>query len=154
MHRYFPQLALGLTIALAACAHRDIAGFKETQLPRPTAQELLDANEQRLAAMTQPDLEALQSMLDDSLVFTHSNGVAQTKAELLDAFRRGTITYRKIRTEEAQARPFPGGGTITGRVRIIVGKDSPAEMVSRFTAVLLNTEGHFKLIAYESTRIQ
>jgi hypothetical protein len=42
---------------------------------------------------------------------------------------------------------------VTGTVRIVMNKNRLVETLDRYTAVLLNTEGQLKLIAYESTRV-
>jgi hypothetical protein len=129
------------------------ATLHTAQLPRPSERELLAADEQRFAAMSTPDVEQLQSLLDDGVIYTDSNALVQSKAELLDSVRSGGLAYKKIRIESAHARPFPWGGIVTGTVRIVMNNNRQVEMLDRYTAVLLNGDGHLKLIAYQSSRV-
>jgi hypothetical protein len=152
MRNTFWSLIAGTTIWFAGCSH-NIATLHTAELPRPTEQELLSANEQRFAAMSTPDVEKLQTLLDDGVIYTDSNALTQSKTELLDSVRSGNLSYRKIKIDSAHARPFPWGGIVTGTVRIVMNKNRLVETLDRYTAVLLNTEGQLKLIAYESTRV-
>ena len=152
MRKTVCSLIMVAMFSFAGCTP-NIATLRTTELPRPTEKELLAANEQRFAAMATPDVEQLQTVLDDGLIYTDSNALVQTKAQLLDSVRAGKLAYKKIRVESAHARPFPWGGIVTGAARIVMNSDRQIETLDRYTAVLLNTEGHLKLIAYQSTRV-
>lgn len=47
-------------------------------------------------ALLQQDNVVLNQMLDDKLIYGHSNGWLQTKQDVLSDFRTGKITYVKI----------------------------------------------------------
>lgn len=56
------------------------------------------AEKQRYAAMTKPDVAALEPLLSGDLVYAHSTGKLQSKNELLADLKSGAMRYRKIET--------------------------------------------------------
>ena len=56
-------------------------------------QQLEDA---RLAAMVGKDVETLDRLLDDKLIYMHSTGVADTKASYLEGLRTGVWDYQSV----------------------------------------------------------
>ena len=50
----------------------------------------------RSSAMTHRDLQALQSMLADDLIYCHANGRCENKAQLLESLQSSGIGYRAV----------------------------------------------------------
>jgi ketosteroid isomerase-like protein len=50
----------------------------------------------RFSAMMSGNLTALSELLDDDLIYVHSNGLADGKDEYLESLRQGRIAYDEI----------------------------------------------------------
>lgn len=61
-------------------------------------QQLEDA---RFAAMVGKDVETLDRLLDDKLIYMHSTGIADTRASYLEGLRTGVWDYQSVdRTDQ------------------------------------------------------
>jgi hypothetical protein len=58
--------------------------------------EIRSLERARFEAMISNDLTSLAALLDDDLIYIHSNGQADGKKEYLDSLRHGRITYEDI----------------------------------------------------------
>ena len=56
--------------------------------------EILALEDKRYAAMCGGDFAALEAMLHDELLYTHSSGLTDTKATWLAALRSGKTKYK------------------------------------------------------------
>ena len=56
--------------------------------------EILALEDKRYAAMCGGDFAALEAMLHDELLYTHSSGLTDTKATWLASLRSGKTNYR------------------------------------------------------------
>ena len=52
------------------------------------------------------DAAALDELLADSLLYTHSNGAVDTKASFIDALTSGRLKYRAVRRLEADVKTY------------------------------------------------
>ena len=71
--------------------------------------------ERRLAATVAADLQALDELLSDDLVWTHANGNSDSKAEWMHKVGSGKIKYHSFTFEEKRYREFDGTVVINGR---------------------------------------
>lgn len=66
-----------------------------------TATDIRRYEDQRYEAMVTADVEALDRLLDSALVYTHSNGLVDTKKSYIEGVQSKNFDYREIaRTEE------------------------------------------------------
>ena len=56
--------------------------------------EILALEDERYAAMCSGDFAALEAMLHDELLYTHSSGLTDTKVTWLASLRSGKTNYR------------------------------------------------------------
>lgn len=141
-------LVFALCSAVAAVAQRPTLadGLKAA---------VLRADETRLYAMLAADIGALDDMLAPDCLYVHSNGSAQTKAQLLGDLKKGAFKYAALRyTAPPQVRLY-GNATavLTGPMQIEVvlpdGKTlKPALVV---TAVYARFHDRWQLASYQST---
>lgn len=116
---------------------------------------VLRADETRLHAMLAADIGALDDMLAPDCLYVHSNGTAQTKAQLLGALKTGAFKYTSLRyTAPPQVRLYGNeAAVLTGPMQIEVvlpdGKTlKPALVV---TAVYALLHDRWQLASYQST---
>jgi hypothetical protein len=56
--------------------------------------EILSLEDKRIAAMLAKDLKALEDMLHEQLLYTHSSGITDTKGSWLDSIKSGNVKYK------------------------------------------------------------
>lgn len=104
-------------------------------------------------AMVEGDADALEALLADDFTYTHKNARVEPRAELIPSIRGGRQNAR-MDFEEMAVRSYPGMAIVNGLAHMRVGPaDSRIEFDSRFTAVLADVEGAWRLVLYHSTGV-
>ena len=80
--------------------------------------EILDLEDKRYAAMCGGDFAALERMLHDELLYTHSSGLTDTKATWLASFRSGKAKYKSAVRSDQKVRLAGDTALVTGRTTI------------------------------------
>ena len=85
------------------------------------AQKEVEALErQRFDAQVKKDYPFLEKVFADDLVYTHSNGKQNTKAEYLQSIRDGKSQYDKIDVETLNVRAYNDGKTAVVNGTILI----------------------------------
>src|SRR5512143_1675114 len=88
-----------LLLALAGCSvERTPAGTGGAE------SAIADLERARFAAMVAADTAALRPYLASDLTYTHSSGVTQTRAQLLQQIASGQLHYTSITPDELHVR--------------------------------------------------
>jgi ketosteroid isomerase-like protein len=107
-----------------------------------------------MKAMCRGDVPALDALLDDDLVYTHSSARVDTKQSLLDGMESGTTVYTAIEPSEVRAQVFDDAVVLTGVARIgVTANGRPLNFGVRFTDVYVNAGGPWRMVAWQSTRL-
>ena len=117
-------------------------------------QAIRNLDEQRIAALIQPDIPALERIMADDFTYTHTSGQTQTKAEFLGDFKAGTRVFKSLKESDIQLRVYGNAAILTGRCDLTgvnAGKDFVLAM--HFTEVYANLNGHWQWIMWQSTRL-
>src|SRR5690606_25158654 len=77
---------------------------------------LFEADDERCRAMLANDLDALERVLADDVVYTHSSAVVEGKAQYLQALREGRSRYLAVRRQSAQVRLYGPVAVMHGHV--------------------------------------
>ena len=116
--------------------------------------EILGVEARRYAAMREADLDALDPLLAEELVFTHANGSVQTKQELLDALGSGELRYLDVQLDRGSLRVYGETVVLTGISRLQVeAGEQRRSLALRTTSVYVRREGGWRLVAYQSTSL-
>jgi len=107
--------------------------------------------------MVAADEEDLGLFFTEDLVYTHTNGVADTKAALIDKIRTGQYRYTGIETDEVLIQTIGDrAAVLTGRavlgIRTSDGKKLAVPI--RFTSVYVKDEETWKMTVWQSTRTE
>lgn len=105
--------------------------------------------------MVAMQFDSLQAVLDDRMMFIHSNGWLETKTEFIHDIRSGKLRYKSIDIIEATARVYPGSAIIIGRGKFVVtldGKDMQLEL--KYTEVYIQQNGKWLLASRHANRLQ
>ena len=110
--------------------------------------------DRRYAAMCEADAVALDELLADSLVYTHSNGAADSKSSYLAGVRAKKWQYRKIERPVEEVQAHGDCAIVTGQVRIDILIDGvPRILNSRFTNVWVKGPKGWQMAAWQSTPV-
>jgi hypothetical protein len=79
------------------------------------AQSLITLHKKKFDWLINKKTDSLIRIIDEKVMYIHSNGVVETKAEMIDHLKTGVITYKKIQVDEAKARLYGDTGIVTGK---------------------------------------
>ena len=102
--------------------------------------EILALEDMRYAAMCDGDFAALEPMLHDELLYTHSSGLTDTKATWLASLRSGKTKYKSAACSDRKVRLAGDTALVTGRALRLV-----------FLNAWTQTPKGWKFIAWQST---
>jgi len=116
-------------------------------------QDVLAADDARLAALVAADRPALERTLATQLRYVHSNGLTQDRAAYLEAAVGGAMQYRVIEPLTRQARALSDTVTLltgSNHVEVVLdGKPLQADVL--YTAVYVQESGPWQMTAWQST---
>jgi ketosteroid isomerase-like protein len=116
------------------------------------AAAVLAAEEARYAAMIAQDFAALDRLLAEDLLYTHSNAETDTKAGYLAALRSGKYRYRAVRREGVTVRLHGQVALVNGRSFIDVDVEgTPRALSNVFINVWVQTPQGWRMTAWQST---
>ena len=104
-------------------------------------QQVLQAENDRFAAMVKGDRAALEKLLSDDLTYTHSTALLETKEQFIESVTSGNIDYVSIVPSEPDWKVRVNGNTavVNGVAAVNVvdtGKDRKIRIVlRRFTRI-------------------
>jgi len=127
--------------------------------PAEPLNAVLAAEERRRQALLAADLQALQALLGDALVYVHSTATTDSKDSYLAKLRSGSLRYQALQFEDLQARCVDEAGAavvVTGRMIAQVLKDGqPRAVRSLFMTVWARPPGAapvpWQLCAHQGT---
>jgi len=116
--------------------------------------DIMQCDDRRFKAMVRGDLTALRMALADSLTYTRSSGVHDTKAQFLDSLTLGQLRYKSIIPEARTVRVYGGAGIVTGTARMeITARGYDTRFRIRYLAVYVKAQDRWQLAAWQSTRV-
>jgi len=152
MKKLLPTVCLVLLVSPAARPQTEPRPI-DRGLPSPPMQ-LLDVLDRRVAAMLKNDFAALEALLDDALVYTHSSGRVETKAEFIAALRSGQLKYVAADLDDLRVRIYGSTALVTGHARMTVESGGRQRVLEiRFLDVYLRRDARWRQVAWQSTRI-
>jgi ketosteroid isomerase-like protein len=117
-----------------------------------TKDEIRKLEDRRYKAMCDADAKALDELLADSLVYTHSYGGADSKASYLDGIRSKKWQYRKIERPKENIQVHGDCAIVTGQVRIeLLSEGKPKTLNSAYTNVWIKGAKGWQMVAWQST---
>jgi ketosteroid isomerase-like protein len=117
-------------------------------------QKIIDLDRQRMAAMAEKDVAALNRLLADDLIYTHSSARLDTKKSLIGAMESGSTVYTAIEPSEVVAQDLGDAVVLTGIAAISVNSGGNANSFRvRFTDVYANKGGQWQMVTWQSTRL-
>lgn len=117
-------------------------------------QKIIDLDNQRMEAMAKKDIAALNALLSDDLVYTHSSARLDTKQSLIGAMESGATVYTSVVPSDVVAQDLGDAVVLTGVARIsVTSNGNPINFGVRFTDVYVHKGGQWQMVAWQSTRL-
>ncbi len=119
-----------------------------------SASQISDLEDRRYAAMVDADLDALDELLSDDVMYAHSNASVDSKASYLEMLRTGALVYHALEHTTDAVVSRPGvvivGGTMSGSIHM---HGTAKTLNSRVVAVWVAEDGRWRLVAFQPTPI-
>jgi len=118
------------------------------------AEEILRTDRSRIEAMVAADEEALECFFTEDLTYTHTNGVLDTKAVLIDKIRTSAYDYAAIETADVRVKTIGEDAAVLSGEGVLSVRTSAGKTVDvpiRYTSVYVRDGLHWKMTAWQST---
>ena len=116
-------------------------------------QRVIDLDKQRMDAMAKKDLAALNKLISDDLVYTHSSARLDTKKTLIGNMESGGTVYTLVVPSDVKAQDLGDTVVLTGSCKIsVMSQGRPNSFGVRFTDVWANKGGQWQMVTWQSTR--
>jgi len=124
------------------------------QRPTPSEAAVLNADNDRFAAMQKADVAALERLLGAELRYTHTSAVVQSKDEFIADIRTGTLKYLSIEPKDQKVQVYGNVAVVTGGAAVhIILRGNDQSFQIRYTNVHVNRNGKWQMVAWEATRV-
>src|SRR5215475_10720392 len=115
-------------------------------------QMVIDLDKKRMTAMAHKDIAALNRLLSEDLVYTHSSARLDTKQSLIGNMESGSTVYTAVEPSDVKAQDLGDTVVLTGACRIsVMSQNRPNSFTVRFTDVYVNKVGQWQMVTWQST---
>lgn len=115
---------------------------------------VIDLDRKRMRAMAAKDVETLENLLADDLVYTHSSARVDTKRSLIQAMVSGATVYTSVKPSNVKAQDLGDTVVLTGIAHIeVVSNGAPNTFGVRFTDVYTRRDDRWQMVTWQSTRL-
>jgi ketosteroid isomerase-like protein len=125
------------------------------QMISDSEREIRELETQRFRAMERVDVAALNRILSDDLIYTHANGLQQTKAELIGVLGSGDMKYESITPgDDIRVRIYNQAAVVTGRASIKIrahGEEQTFKLC--YLDVYVKQDSRWQMVAWQSSRV-
>jgi len=119
-----------------------------------TTDQILARERERCAALLAADVDALERLLSDRLVFAHATAAYEDKPSLLAKMAAGNIVYKTLDVTEQRVIDLGDTALLVSRLTaaVTVG-GNPRAIDNRTLSVWTREGGAWRLVAYQPTAI-
>jgi len=116
---------------------------------------LLDLSKRKFDWMVSKKLDSLSMVLDEQLLYIHSNGLIQKKEEMLESFKTGSLLLDSVKIIDAAVRMFGATAIITGKGNFYGSmRGTPFQSILLYTEVYVTEKQHWKLVSRHANKLQ
>jgi hypothetical protein len=118
------------------------------------AEKVLALEKQRFAAMVARDTAFLHRVLADDLLYSHTNGMVDTKASFIRSIASGTLQYQQMDLDDVAFRAYKNTVVLNGVMRIKVRYNGQVlEMKIKYLDVYRQNGKDWQLVAWQSAKL-
>ncbi len=132
-----------LTLCLLLAAQVIVAQSKDEKA-------VISAERSRFDAQVTKDYAALDKLLADDLIYSHSNGKNDTKQSYIKSIRDGQSSYDAIDILEQTVRVYNNTAVIKG---ICLIKVQPSNVKLSYTDVYVKRKGQWQMVTWQSLKM-
>jgi hypothetical protein len=114
-----------------------------------TETEILNLSQEKFRWKTGRNIDAVEDLFDDELVFVHITGHITTKVEWIHERRTGKFVYNKIEQKEASAKVYGNTDVLVGKGYFTVNSGSVYKLV--YTEVYTKKNEKWNLVNLHTT---
>ncbi|MDO7854414.1 nuclear transport factor 2 family protein [Hymenobacter convexus] len=117
-----------------------------------TATEILNLSQEKFHWKTAGEIDAIEDLFDDELVFIHLNGHFSSKQEWIQELRTGRFVYNAIDLLQASVKVYGNTAVLVGKARFRVTMNgSKGAWTLVYTEVYTRKNNHWKLVNLHTT---
>lgn len=119
------------------------------------AEELRRLEQKRVDALVGADVSSLETLYADDLIYTHSTGLVETKAEFIGRLANGERRYKSMEHEQGLVlRVYGDAAVLNGSTRVKVEARGEFPILHlRFTEVWVRRGDRWQVVAWHATRL-
>lgn len=118
------------------------------------AAEVWALEEARRIAMVQGDIAALEKLVSDAMLYTHSSGGQDSKPSWLSKIASGALRYESVAFTEPTITVIDGTALISARMQAAVLRSGqPGSVSSLYLAVWVRQPTGWQLAAVQATPV-
>ena len=138
-----------IAISLACCLIS-----AKAQTTGGVEKEIRDLEALRFHAMEKADVETLDRIMSDDLIYTHSSGLRQTKFDVIGVLGLSEIKYESITPSGVQVRVYNDAAIVAGRATVKIKAHGEKESFEIcYLDVYAKQKGRWQMVAWQSSRI-
>ena len=116
--------------------------------------EIIELENQRIAAMIAGDEATLDAVLADDLIYTHSTARVETKAEFIGNVTSGRTRYISFERDDVKIQDYGDTAVVTGHAKLhVTTGEQDLEFQVRFLDIYCRLNGNWQMVAWQSTKI-
>jgi ketosteroid isomerase-like protein len=116
--------------------------------------KIIALDKARMDAMAKKDIAALNDIIADDLIYTHSSARMDTKASLIGNMQSGSTVYTSVVPSDVVAQDLGDSVVLTGIAAIsVMSGGKPNSFKVRFTDVYANRGGKWQMVTWQSTKL-
>lgn len=112
-------------------------------------QEILNLSLDKFKWKTSGQIDRVQELFDDDLVFIHLTGHITTKKDWINQLKSGSFVYNKIELKEHNAKVYGETAVLVGKALFTVNGGSKYNLV--YTEVYTKKNNQWKLVNLHTT---
>ena len=117
--------------------------------------DVKNLEDRRFQAMIDGDFDALDKLLGDGLIYTHSTGQSDTRAAYIAQCKNGTFKYTKIERPIENIQVYGDTVVVTGHTKMdVIADGKPKVLNSRYTDVWIRSPKGWQMVVWQSTPIR
>ena len=117
-------------------------------------QTIIDLDRKRMDAMGHKDIAALNTIIADDLIYTHSSARMDTKKTLIGAMESGATVYTSVVPSGVVAQDCGDAVVLTGVAAIsVMSGGKPNSFKVRFTDVYAKRAAGWQMVTWQSTKL-
>jgi hypothetical protein len=139
-----------------------VVAWQATRIPRPdedAKREVAEAEAALHRAMLSADTKAIESLTDETFIWTHRTGEQMSRQRLLEDLSSGRLKYSKLETRDVTVSVYADSAVVRGvspRQRSSIpetpGRGDASPFADSYTITFFNRGNGWKAVAMHSSR--